>query len=570
MEKYLHIKYLWLLLIGLFTLTISSCDDPLTGGMDPVMDAILDDSQNADSIVSMSDFQPCLTIDQSLTTSRNKNVPVFDLVFNAVGYIGKEWTASDTVDPNDTGFLSDVVITVTFLDGTSEERALVEQIAPEWGKHGAFLRFKFVESGVSDIRVGFDPNGGHRSFIGTDAKLGSKEWPRGGKTMNLALRGARYPERPILHEFGHALGLAHEHQNPAITSTIRWDETAVINHFELKHGWTKEKTEHNILTPLSRNQSNFTRFDPESIMVYPIPNEWTIGDFETGYNLTLSATDKSFIRSTLYRGRPPDPLRPTETPPGMVLIPAGEFQMGSNSGSFDEKPVHSVYVDAFYMDKYEVTNAQYAAFLNAKGKHTESGKTWLYIGRGSVRIEYVAGVYRVKGGYENHPVTHVSWYGAVAYSKWKGKRLPTEAEWEKAARGNLSGLTYPWGNSIDRNKANYNGHINGHINDTTAAVGTYTANGYGLYDMAGNVWEWCLDEHNSGFYAVSPSYNPLSGANSIRWILDNYTGVNSSRVLRGGSWNNSARLVRVTYRNRTDPTTTSTGNGFRCARTVSP
>ena len=217
----------------------------------------------------------------------------------------------------------------------------------------------------------------------------------------------------------------------------------------------------------------------------------------------------------------------------------------------NEKPVHSVYIDAFYMDEYEVTNAEYAAFLNAKGKHTESGKTWLHIGSTRARIEYVAGVYRAKGGYENHPVTYVSWYGAVAYSKWKGKRLPTEAEWEKAARGNLSGLTYPWGNTIDSSKANYGGNIG----DTTA-VGEYTANGYGLYDMAGNVWEWCLDEYNGGFYAVSPSQNPLSGANSIEWILDNYTGVESSRVLRGGSWSNTAQFVRVADRRLNTPTGT--------------
>ena len=92
----------------------------------------------------------------------------------------------------------------------------------------------------------------------------------------------------------------------------------------------------------------------------------------------------------------PQPL-PSSTE-GMVLIPAGEFQMGSNSGESDEKPVHSVYIDAFYMDEYEVTNAEYAAFLNAKGKHTESGKTWLNIGSARARIEYVAGVYRAKGG----------------------------------------------------------------------------------------------------------------------------------------------------------------------------
>ena len=257
----------------------------------------------------------------------------------------------------------------------------------------------------------------------------------------------------------------------------------------------------------------------------------------------------------------PQPL-PSSTE-GMVLIPAGEFQMGSNSGKSDEKPIHSVYIDAFYMDEYEVTNAEYAAFLNAKGKHTEGGKTWLNIG---ARIEYVAGVYRAKGGYENHPVLNVSWYGAMAYAAWAGKRLPTEAEWEKAARGNLSGLTYPWGNTIDSSKANYNRNIG----DTTA-VGRYTANGYGLYDMAGNVWEWCLDEYNSGFYAVSPSQNPLSGANSIMWILDNYTGVESPRVLRGGSWSNAARNVRVATRNDNPPTSTFNYYGFRCARdTVTP
>ena len=260
-----------------------------------------------------------------------------------------------------------------------------------------------------------------------------------------------------------------------------------------------------------------------------------------------------------------DPQPPASSTEGMVLIPAGEFQMGSNSGDSDERPIHSVYIDAFYMDEYEVTNAEYAAFLNAKGKHTESGKTWLDIGGTHVRIEYVAGVYRAKGGYENHPVTYVSWHGAVAYSKWKGKRLPTEAEWEKAARGNLSGLTYPWGNSIDSSKANYNRYIG----DTTA-VGEYTANGYGLYDMAGNVWEWCLDEYNGGFYAVSPSQNPLSGANSIMWILDNYTGVNSLRVLRGGSWDTVARLVRVANRVRSNPTNTIVNDGFRCARAVTP
>ncbi len=259
----------------------------------------------------------------------------------------------------------------------------------------------------------------------------------------------------------------------------------------------------------------------------------------------------------------------TVTPPapdpyeGMVLIESGEFRMGSNTTN--EKPIHSVYVDAFYMDEYEVTNAEYAEFLNAKGKHAEAGKEWYRIGHQSSRIEYVSREYQVKGGYENHPVTLVSWYGAMAYSAWKGKRLPTEAEWEKAARGSLSGQKYPWGNAIDATNANYNDHVN----DTTA-VGKYAANGYGLYDMSGNVWEWCLDEYNANFYSVSPAQNPLSGANSIKWLLDNYTGIKTNRVLRGGSWNWDASSVRCAQRGNNGPTLRSRELGFRCVKSVSP
>ena len=101
-------------------------------------------------------------------------------------------------------------------------------------------------------------------------------------------------------------------------------------------------------------------------------------------------------------------------------------------------------------------------------------------------------------------------------------------------------------------------------------MGKYPANGYGLYDMSGNVYEWCLDEYNSGFYAISPARNPLSGANSIRWILDNYTGIKSTRVLRGGSWVNAATSLRVALRGGGAPTSAPSSFGFRCARTVSP
>ena len=249
---------------------------------------------------------------------------------------------------------------------------------------------------------------------------------------------------------------------------------------------------------------------------------------------------------------------------GMALIPAGEFEMGSNNTSAGERPVHTVYVDAFYIDKHEVTNAEYAAFLNAKGRHGEGEIVWYKLDPTDIRIEHVDGVYRVDPMYMNHPVVRVSWYGAMAYARWVGKRLPTEAEWEKAARGGLVGKTYPWGNTIDITNANY-----GNTVGYTTAVGSYPANGYGLYDMGGNVWEWCLDAHDRYFYRSSPSRNPIAGG-PMQSILDNYTNLNIPRTIRGGAFFLGASFVRVTIRYKEDPSSTNPRLGFRCVRVVTP
>jgi formylglycine-generating enzyme required for sulfatase activity len=219
----------------------------------------------------------------------------------------------------------------------------------------------------------------------------------------------------------------------------------------------------------------------------------------------------------------------------MVLIPAGGFLMGSpiGEGEDNEYPQHRIYLDDFFIDKYEVTNAQYEKFVKDTGYQSE----------GDWRKYFLPGK-------ENHPVVNVSWNDAAAYARWAGKRLPTEAEWEKAAHGALEGVQYPWGDYIDRSKANYvdSGYM------TTQPVGSYPANGYGLFDMAGNIWEWCSDWYEPDYYTRSAPRNP-SGPN---------TGTN--RVFRGGAWASITDSLRVACRNRAKPSDWYFYLGFRCAK----
>ena len=265
-------------------------------------------------------------------------------------------------------------------------------------------------------------------------------------------------------------------------------------------------------------------------------------------------------------------------PEGMVLIPAGSFQMGSENLS--EGPVHTVHLDAFYMDVYEVTNAQFKAFVDANPqwqKDNIDAKFHQGRDRGHYLFEWTGTDY--PAGKAEHPVTSVSWYPAMAYAEWAGKRLPTEAEWEYAARGGLAGKKYPWGDTITLADANYSEYDEnwdriGGIGDTTP-VGQYAANGYGLYDMAGNVQEWCLDAWDPNFYAASDnSRNPIAGGETIQWLRENFTTIpgNTSpgRLSRGGPWFGSAHNVRVAYRWLDRPTLGNTFFGFRCVRDVTP
>ena len=239
--------------------------------------------------------------------------------------------------------------------------------------------------------------------------------------------------------------------------------------------------------------------------------------------------------------------------PNMILIPAGEFQMGCDDreAPTNEKPIHTVYLDDFYIDIHPVTNAQYKAFIDANPRwQKESSSRSNYLKHWD-RNNYPQG----KG---DHPVTYVNWYAAMAYAQWVGKRLPTEAEWEKAARGGLTGQKY-----LNASKANYNQHI-----ANTTPIGTYPPNNYGLYDMTGNVREWCLDEYNSDFYKNSPRRNPMAGSNNIDETINSFNNVKTSRVLRGNSWRFIRESVQVTRRFDYPPMYTTDAIGFRCAKSV--
>ncbi len=226
----------------------------------------------------------------------------------------------------------------------------------------------------------------------------------------------------------------------------------------------------------------------------------------------------------------------------MRLIPAGEFVQGG-SGEPDESPAHNVYLDAFYMDTYEVTNQQYSACL-ADGacpspKSNASLRNANYFGNPQ---------------FDQYPVINVNWEMAKAYCEWRGAELPTEAQWEKSARG-TDGRVYPWGNDISCSNANYGGCVK-----DIAMVGSNPSGKsvYGVYDLAGNVWEWVSDWYSADYYSGMPAENPVG------------PGGGEMKVMRGGSWSDLASSARSSNRYGNDPKLFGDSVGFRCARAVTP
>ncbi len=256
----------------------------------------------------------------------------------------------------------------------------------------------------------------------------------------------------------------------------------------------------------------------------------------------------------------------------MVYVPAGKFWMGSDIPNSTEFPEHEVYLDAFWIYKHEVTNGQFEIFINETGyRTTAEDQGWGSVFSGGEWKEISGAYWRAPAGpgsdivgFEEYPAVHISWFDADAYCRWAGGRLPTEAEWEKAARGTDDRL-YPWGNeSPDGSLANYcdedcvAGIFDGDAlegMESLSEVGSYSggASPYGALDMAGNVWEWVADWFSEDYYAESPSENPLGPGNG------------TDRVFRGTSWNDiKVWEVRVSARFANNPETTSQSGGFRC------
>ena len=225
----------------------------------------------------------------------------------------------------------------------------------------------------------------------------------------------------------------------------------------------------------------------------------------------------------------------------MVLIPAGEFTMGSDKGDDDEEPIHRLFLDSFYMDKFEVTNGRFAKFVEA----IQSEPPWGFADQETPVV------------HADQPVRWVNWMDAWGYCLWAGKRLPTEAEWEKAARG-TDGRLYPWGNEPPTPMHAVFGLKEGA--ETVSPIGNRTQgrSPYGAYDLAGNLYEWVADWYDDAFYTTNPTINP-------RGPLQGTT-----KVQRGGSYINTPYRLRSSFRTKGDPTEHEPNVGFRCAQDAPP
>ncbi len=301
------------------------------------------------------------------------------------------------------------------------------------------------------------------------------------------------------------------------------------------------------------------------------------------------------------------PISAADAPEGMVWIPAGAFTMGTDKGPKDEQPAHKVTLDGFWIDKTEITNAQFAKFVKATGYRTiaeqkpdaakypdapkdklvpfsavfkccpaelDGPAIWWQFTPGADWRHPEGGKSSIDGK-DDYPVVHICWDDAAAYANWAGKRLPTEAEWEYAARGGLDGKEYTWGEAkqgadgkwmANTFQGKFPAKDTGEDGFTgLAPVAKYPANGYGLFDMSGNAWEWCSDWYQPDYYAVSPAKNPQGPARG----LEEQPGEGPCKVRRGGSFlcaNDYCRRYLPASRDKNPADSAANHTSFRCVK----
>jgi formylglycine-generating enzyme required for sulfatase activity len=257
--------------------------------------------------------------------------------------------------------------------------------------------------------------------------------------------------------------------------------------------------------------------------------------------------------------------RKTPVPPALARVPAGEFLMGAGDGEADERPVHRVHVSEFFIGRFPVTHDDYARFVRATGHRAPAVVDLPLIARNGREAEFrtLAAPYEWRGphppsGYAAHPVVLVAYEDAAAYCAWLGDelgrvvRLPTEAEWEKAARGGLEARRYPWGDEIDASRGNFLIGAAVKSQRGTRPAGTFPPNAYGLCDVIGNVWEWVSDWYSEDYYGSSAPEDPRGPA------------AGAFRIVRGGSWvNQDSGMLRTSYRHKVPPDTYAHSVGFR-------
>jgi formylglycine-generating enzyme len=346
----------------------------------------------------------------------------------------------------------------------------------------------------------------------------------------------------------------------------------------MKYSITKSKTPHHPVRSLSRNGSSLQSFGKSRVLVVLLV-------------LGLIAV-AAFAVLNVAADSPPTPMKE-------VWVPAGEFIMG-DEGFDDARPLHKVYVDGFWMDETEVTNEQFGEFVRQTGYVTMAERAmdglppgagvfdgqkcplgelcrdcrnwWDY--REGACWRHPEGLESDLSGRAKHPVVHIAWEDGMAYARWAGKRLPTEAEWERAARGGLEGKRYYWGDEL-RPHGKWMANIwqgrfprentAGDGFTGTAPVESFPPNAFGLYEMAGNVWEWCSDWYRPDYYSVSPKNNPQGPESS----LDPDGRDEPKRVQRGGSFlcsDNYCFRYRAGARGQGEPKTGLSHTGFRCVR----